>query len=296
MPEPTEGKGTLESARDRMAQATALRLLPAPQAELPLASVYADEAAHSSAGELPYTVINMVASLDGKAATGGKASSLGSPADRVIMDNLRAGADAVLIGAGTLRAEKLTLGVSPQSQHRRLARGLAPQPLAVIIAGSSDPRPALAQNLLHANTHNTLLIVPGYGGAAWVDSLGTRVEWEGGGATVVRLAAGERSGVDLREALLVLRGRYGVGRLLVEGGPAINGAMISASLVHEVFLTIAPKIVGDMVDQAGERPGEAPPSVVRGLTFAPEGPGPLDLTLRSVHARGGELFLRYGVG
>jgi riboflavin-specific deaminase-like protein len=274
----------LQRAREELEYAHAVRLLPAPQAEVPIASVYAKELPLRPSGMLPYTVVNMVASVDGKAATNGKASNLGSAADRVVMDGLRAEVDAVLVGAGTLRAEKMTLGVSSYAQQRRVANGLPPQPLAVVVAGAPESVPALMQNLVNTGTHNTLVLVPkGHGYP------GSLTQWTDAGATVVCVPGERGGGVDLGEALRMLREEHGVSRLLVEGGPSINGALISAGFVNELFVTLSPKMVGDASDPADA----PPPSIVTGLVFPPDRPGPLDLRLRSVHAYEGELFLRY---
>jgi riboflavin biosynthesis pyrimidine reductase len=78
----------------------------------------------------PYVFINMVASVDGKTAVEGKASSLGSAADRSVMRTLRSRADAVMVGGGTLRAEKLSLSLEADEP--------GPRPLAVILTNTGD--------------------------------------------------------------------------------------------------------------------------------------------------------------
>jgi riboflavin biosynthesis pyrimidine reductase len=78
-----------------------------------------------------------------------------------------------------------------------------------------------------------------------------------------------------------LRAEQAVGRLLVEGGPVLNRAMIDAGLADEIFLTLAPKILSGK---------EA--AIVRGDDGEAAG-GSRNLDLLSVHSSGSELFLRY---
>src|SRR5215212_8815849 len=81
-----------------------LRLFPEPAARLATEDVYGGLSFPTREAR-PYVLINMVCSLDGKAsAEDGKSGFIGSPTDRYLMRALRARADAVMIGAGTLRA------------------------------------------------------------------------------------------------------------------------------------------------------------------------------------------------
>ena len=105
-----------------------LRLYPLPVREV--SAIYEDldlGAARPRDASRPYVILNMVGSVDGRAAVEGKASGLGSETDRQTMRTLRARADAVMVGAGTLRAERLTLGLDARA---------GPQPLAVIATTS----------------------------------------------------------------------------------------------------------------------------------------------------------------
>jgi|SRR5215211_4637643 len=88
--------------------------------------------------------------------------------------------------------------------------------------------------------------------------------------------------LDLEEALRTLKNRYAVKVLLVEGGAALNHALVPSSLADELFLTLAPKLLG------GERPGAL--TILEGPALAPQKKEP---TLVPMHLSGGELFLRY---
>ncbi|HET6318247.1 MAG TPA: dihydrofolate reductase family protein, partial [Chloroflexota bacterium] len=79
-----------------------------------------------------HLAINMVATLDGRAALGGTATGIGSAYDRQLMKELRAEADVVLHGAGTVRADPLSARVPADLVPGRLARGMSEQPLGAI--------------------------------------------------------------------------------------------------------------------------------------------------------------------
>jgi riboflavin biosynthesis pyrimidine reductase len=83
---------------------------------------------------------------------------------------------------------------------------------------------------------------------------------------------------DLATALRRLREEHGVESIDCEGGPGLNGTLIPAGLVDELHLVLAPKLAG----------GADPLTVY-------SGPGPLDLSLLSLHESGGYLFARYGL-
>ena len=108
---------------------------PRPAHEL-LAEVRATERAPD---DRPFVFVNMVATADGRAALDGRTEDLGAEADLELLLELRAIADAVLVGTGTLRAEGYARLVgSPERRARRRAAGLAEDPLAVVISRRFD--------------------------------------------------------------------------------------------------------------------------------------------------------------
>src|SRR5919205_505267 len=155
----------------------------------------------------PYVIINMVASVDGRSAIEGKASRIGSQTDRQAMRTLRSKADAVMIGAGTLRAEKLSLGLDDPAE---------PQPLAVIATSSGDV--PLESNLIVGERQEVLLIAP------------EGVAVRSGERGVLRLSTDPFGNVDLPQALRILKAEHAVDLLLVEGGPTLNYSLISQNL------------------------------------------------------------------
>ena len=210
---------------------------------------------------------NMVASADGRAAVGGKASGIGGAVDRIVMRNLRAQVDAVMVGAGTLRAERLSLGLD------ETARG--PQPLAVVLTGSGDL--PMQANLVPQEGQDVLVICT----EAIADTFEGRPYDE---AEVLRVPRTPDGYPDLEQALRTLRRERGVGRLLVEGGPRLIGALIARGLLNELFLTVAPKLLGGGASASDTR------TIIDGNLPTPE-----PLRLVSVHLCGGEIFLRYAL-
>ena len=232
---------------------------PRPAHEL-LAEVHATERAHA---DRPFVFVNMVETADGRAAVDGRTEALGAEADLELLLELRAIADAVLIGPGTLRAEGYARLVgSPERRARRRAAGLDDDPLAVVISRRFDiPWEA---GLFQAPEQPVLI----YTGPAAGEPPATPAPVE-----VVRL---ERP--SPAAALADLRAR-GVRALLSEGGPMLARALVADRLVDELFLTIAPLLTGD----------EGEPAILAGGRL-PEAAG---LELVWALRAGAELFLRY---
>ena len=241
---------------------TKLCLYPEPRALADEEEIYHDlQLPFPKSPLLPYVLVNMVSSVDGRSSVGGKASGIGSGADREAMRALRSYVDAVMVGAGTLRAEKLNLGLDdPDAQ----------QPLAVIVGGTRDL--PLGDRLANSQQEVILAVPEGVRGAA-----GTGLDR----LTVVETPSTRQGLVDLEWLLEYLRTEHTVDRLLVEGGPALNRSVIDGGLAGEIFLTLAPKIL------SGE---EA--TILRGEAGEATGTS-RSLVLLSVHSSGGELFLRY---
>jgi riboflavin biosynthesis pyrimidine reductase len=212
----------------------------------------------------PWVYVNMIATVDGRAAHDGRSASLGGEADLRTLLELRTLADAVLIGTGTLRAEGYDRLVRREERRaRRVAAGLAEDPLAVLLTRRFDiPWEA---GLFQA-AEQPVLIYTGVEGP--VPDVPAPVE-------VVRLVDPSPQTVfaDLRAR--------GVLALLCEGGPTLHGALHAAGLVDELFLTITPLLTGD----------DDEPNIIAGGHL----PVPVELTLQSVGQHGSELFLRYAV-
>lgn len=209
-------------------------------------------------GSRPYLAINMVSTADGRAALDGSAVGIGSSADKRLMRELRAEADVVLHGAATVRADPLSARVPPDLVSRRVANGLSPQPVGAIVtwSGNLPPRHPYYETstIIYITSENQVPVAE------------PTVE-------VARVASVDDVVRDL--------GRRGVKRILCEGGPTLNSALFEARLIDEVFLTIAPKLVG----------GEDPLTIVKGPRLRPT----VQLDLKSLVELESELFLHYAV-
>lgn len=175
----------------------------------------------------PYVVVNMVSTLDGRAALEGNTRGLGSEQDRRLFHLLRAAGDALLVGAGTARIERY--GEAVRTDELRAVRerhGLDPVQPTVIVSG----RLLLPSDL-------PLLQSPG---APVIIATAADHDLEGVEADVVY----ERTGDDLPLLLARLRSEHGIRSLVCEGGPTLLSYLLAAGLVDELFLSIAPKLSG----------------------------------------------------
>lgn len=246
------------------------RLLPDP-AEVGISEQLADFDPIALAGEgRPYTFTNFALTVDGRATIGGVSGPIGSDADTAMLVGLRTIADAILIGGGTMRAERYGRPVSdPEKRALRARRGLAPDPLMVIVAGDLARLPWDAP-LFTAGGGRVLIVTAGDGSPPATE---TAVEVERIGDPV------DSGRVDLLGAMAHLRGERGIRTLLCEGGPSLHARLLEAGLVDEIFLTRAPTLGG------GTGPGlfDGLPEQRRAVS------------LRWLLAEGDELFARYRV-
>ena len=177
----------------------------------------------------PYVVTNFALTLDGHATIAGRSGPIGSDADTAMLVGLRTRVDAVMIGAGTMRAERYGRVIGdPAKRQQREREGLPHDPLVVIVSGRLDlPWDAP----LFTEGHGRVLI------ATASDEEPPET------ATSVRLLR-HPEGVDLAALLRHLRAERGVRALLCEGGPRLHGQLVAGGLVDELFVTHAPKIGG----------------------------------------------------
>ena len=248
-----------------------------PKVELPksLRAFYAGELG------LPHECVyaNFVETLDGVVAVPevDQSNALvadGSDDDKHLMGLLRAFADAVLIGSGTLRASPTGRwrpeGVYPAGKDAfaelRARLGKAERAtVAVVTTGASldTSHPVLA---------GAVVLTTDAGAALLGDSVPNAV------------VVNDGARVDLRAAIAWLRAQ-GHAQVLAEAGPTTFGELVAAGLVDELFLTVSPVLAGRSA--AGRRLG-----LVEGTTLLPEmrvAPSLLSVRRGSAH-----LFLRYG--
>jgi riboflavin-specific deaminase-like protein len=208
----------------------------------------------------PYIAVNMVSSADGKATLAGRTAPMSAEADRELFHHLRAQADGILVGAGTVRIERYGRVTKTDELHAKREReGLRPGAVAVVVSGRLNLPADLP---LFADPDSHVVVVTS--SDAELPDCAARIEY-------VR--------EPLPVALEHLRKQHGIRSLLCEGGPTLNSTLFAEGLVDELFLTIAPTVAG-----AGEAL-----TIVEG----PPLPVPASLVLQSAHEAGGHLFLRY---
>lgn len=216
----------------------------------------------------PYVVVNMVATADGAAAVGDHTASISNAADRQLFHELRTHVDAVLVGAGTVRTERYgRLVRDPQRRARRVARGLAADPLAIVASHRLQLTPDLP---LLADQQSRVIVLTA-----------SDAELPECAAQVSYLRARPDEEVDLAAMLTRLRIEYGVRSVLCEGGPNLNASLLPAGLIDELFLSIAPTLAGSIGSL----------SIVNRAPL----PHPIALELRWLLESQGQLFARYAL-
>ncbi len=224
-----------------------------------------DYAAHAPPGR-PFVAVNMVATVDGRASVAGRSAPISNLADRQLFHAMRTRVDAVMVGAGTLRAERYgPIVPDPHRREQRVAAGLRAEPLAIVVSGRLDLPADLP--LLQDPSARVLVITA------------VATELEGCAAEVSYLRAAP---IDLAAALAHVRREHGVRSILCEGGPSLNASLFAAGLADELLLTRVPKLAGS----AGA------------LTIIGDAPleEPLDARLLWLLEHDGALFARYAVG
>ena len=213
----------------------------------------------------------MVTTADGHGALAGRTKELSSPADRELFHRLREQVDAVMAGTATIALERYgPLVRDDERRARRVERGLEPLPLAVTASRSLELPVTVP---LFEHPESRIVVLAGAGGEAPEAAAQVVVE---------RVPGPDERTIDLVAGLELLRARHGVRTLLLEGGPTVLGAMLEAGLVDELFLALAPLLIG----------GGPEPSIVEG----PPLPRPLRMRLLDLLEDEGFLFARYALG
>ncbi|GHJ36029.1 hypothetical protein Sm713_16380 [Streptomyces sp. TS71-3] len=180
----------------------------------------------------PYVLLSVATSVDGHIDdTSPSRLLLSNSEDFDRVDQVRADSDAILIGAGTIRADNPRLLVnSAERRNARIAAGKPEYPLKVTISASGDLDPDL--KFWHHGGDKVA-----YTTDAAVDKLRDRLS---GLADVVSTGPEISFGAVLDDL-----GKRGIGRLMVEGGGRIHTAFLSQGLADEIHLAIAPLLVGE---------------------------------------------------
>src|ERR1051326_8378211 len=254
-----------------------------------LATLYDGGLTFETRQDRPLVIANFVSTIDGVVSyalpgrSGGEISGF-NEADHFIMGVLRAHADAVLCGAGSMNADTghvRTPGfVYPPARdlyadlRQRLGK-TSPEPLTVVVSASGQV------NLSEANFHT-----PGVETLIVTTDAGTeRLRADPNAQTVTHIRSLGAGASLAAEAILDLLGNeFGLRIVLNEGGPVILTSFLEARCIDELFLTLAPQLAGRDADHAR-------PSLIDQHAFLPEtAPWGHLLTLKQA---GDHLFLRY---
>jgi riboflavin biosynthesis pyrimidine reductase len=241
----------------------------------------------------PYCIANFVSTLDGVVSfnlpgqSEGAQISNSNEEDRFIMGLLRASADAILVGSGTLRAVGpqgtwLPESVYPAAkdlyqQYRTEVLRKLEYPLVVIVTGSGELD--LASAVFHTPQTRVLILTTEQGKRSLSQNGSEALT-----SVQVKTLASAEKGISPSAILTLLRKEAGVELLLLEAGPTLFGEFLAGGLIDELFLTVAPQI-------AGRVPDHPRPCLVENVQFSPA-TAPW-WKLLSVRNAADYLFLRY---
>lgn len=221
----------------------------------------------------PFVFINMAMTADGKIATANRAiSSFGSERDQQHLYELRATADAIMSGAGTVVANHVTMGAGGEKFVRqRKRRGLREYALRIVVSGTASIPPTA--DIFQKDFSPVIVLTTARASKKKIAALEK--------ARAIVRVCGERD-IDWPATLSWLRKEWRVKCLLCEGGGELNDALFRADVVDELNLTLCPKIFG----------GRTAPTIAGGHGATSLANATL-MKLKSTRRIGDELFVVY---
>ena len=281
-----------------------IRTLFATEADAPSGAVLPDDLRARYDGNLsfppapekrPYFIANFVSTLDGVVSfnlpgqSGGAHISGSNEEDRFIMGLLRASADAVMVGSGTLQAVGPQGSWLPESvypaakdlyrKYRTEVLRKLQDLLVVIVAGGGQLD--LTSTVFHTPRTRVLILTTEQGKQRLLQN-----GLEALPSVEVKALSTAETRISPSAMLTLLRQEFGVELLLHEAGPTLFGEFLEGGFVDELFLTVAPQVAGRAADHP--RPG-----LVASVPFLPA-TAPW-WKLLSAKKSGDHLFLRYHV-
>lgn len=220
--------------------------------------------------ERPYVLLNMASTTDGRASIGGRAGPIGDSADSELLHGLRTVAGGLLVGAQTVRAEHYARVLRDDEERQaRARRGLHPELATFIVSRRLDLSPQEVPLLAEPNAPVTI-VTPSSAEVPPCPAQPSHMRCEREGK------------LDFALALRRIHDQHGIGTLLCEGGPHLAAQLVSAGLIDELFLSLAPKLAG----------GEQQLRILAGSEIDP----PAQMRLLALYEHDSSLFLRYRLG
>jgi len=192
----------------------------------------------------PFVFVNVAMTADGKIDTvQRRGAAISSPRDKERVDQLRAGADAVMVGGRTLLDEDPELTVKSEGlRAERVRRGRSPNPAKVGVVTKANIKEG--SQFLNAGAANIVIFTTRRTSKRHLSRLTSRG---------VDVYVDDAEKVNLERALVTLK-ELGIDRLMVEGGGRLNFELMRLGLVDEVTAYVAPMIFG----------GESAPTMAAG--------------------------------
>ena len=220
--------------------------------------------------ELPFVLLNVAVSADGKIATANRlVHSFGSARDLEHLYELRATADAIMCGARTLEISGATLGNGGDKFRKlRLRNGLSEHPLRIVVSGSGSIDPGA--KIFQKRFSSIILLTTQRASPRRLSRLRTL-------AQAVQIS--DQHEIDFVSVFRWLYQQWKVRRLLCEGGGELNDALFRAGLVDEIHMTFCPMLFG----------GRRAPTLADGLGCLRLAAA-ADFKLSSIRRKNDELF------
>jgi riboflavin-specific deaminase-like protein len=182
----------------------------------------------------PRVLVNFAMTADGKVSTAAHApANFTSKHDKRRLLEIRSHGDALLVGRNTVQTDNMSMGLPDEDLRiARLERGQSEYPLRVVISNSGDL--SIHLNIFNYSFSPIVIYSTTRMNGANQEALKSRAE----------LHLSEGDSVHLPDVLSDLYRRYGIRTLVCEGGPRLARGLAEIDAIDEVFLTVAPFLVG----------------------------------------------------